>query len=100
MPGAGMRETPESVGRGLPRGSGYNRVVGPDNTAPAGLAPEQLLYDGRVLPAVIRLEHERGPTHPTGGALPTRRTTWRGGRGSDPRPAGRGDGVARRVPVA
>jgi len=42
----------------LPHGAGYSRVVGQGNAAPAGLAPEQLLHDGRVLPAVIGLEHE------------------------------------------
>jgi hypothetical protein len=42
----------------LPHGAGYSRVVGPDNAAPAGLAADQLVRDGLVLPQVIGLEHE------------------------------------------
>jgi hypothetical protein len=42
----------------LPHGAGYSRVVGPGSAAPAGLAPEQLLHEGRVLPRIIGLEHE------------------------------------------
>ena len=42
----------------LPHGAGYSRVVAPSQSAPAGLAPSQLVREGRVIAQVIGLEHE------------------------------------------
>ncbi len=42
----------------LPHGAGFSKVVAAGQAAPAGLAPSQLVHDGRVIPRVVGLEHE------------------------------------------
>ena len=42
----------------LPHGAGYSRVVALGQSAPAGLAPGQLVRAGRVIAQVVGLEHE------------------------------------------
>ena len=41
----------------VPHGAGHSRRLAPGSTPVAGMSPDQLMHDGRVVPAVIGLPH-------------------------------------------